>query len=147
MREKYLQQVSYSVSFYVEPFVAQLLKIMLKRIFSFRLLSFLLALVIGICFVSIPLKSSWFHQEEPRFYGVNPALKFFTLAEGKTKLRREVRYAKPTAYQNTGRVVMLDMVSTDKFFAVVYWDATPEDGKPGVRHYSKDGYEKLVKEE
>ncbi len=119
---------------------------MLKKILPFRLLPFLFALAIGVCFVSIPLKYSWFLQEKPRFYGINPAEKFFTLVEGKTKLHREVQYAKTTAYQNTGRVVMLDMVSTDKFFAVVYWDAAPEDGKPGVRLYSKDRYEEVVKE-
>lgn len=62
-------------------------------------------------------------------------------------MRREVRNAQPTAYRNTGRVVMLDMVDSGRFFAVVYWDATPEEGKPGVRHYSKDRYQKYVVED
>lgn len=107
--------------------------------------------MIGVCFVSIsPLNSwvnSWLHRDCARFGGINPTERFFTLAEAKEKLGREVHYAQTTAYQSTGRVVMWDMVSQDKFFAVVYWDACPDTGKPGVRHYSKDTYENRVSEE
>lgn len=85
---------------------------------------------------------------KPRFGGINPAERFFPLEEARTKLHREVRYAKATPYQNTGRVVGVDLVEADKWFAIVYWDATPDNyGKPGIRRYSKDSYEQFVAED
>lgn len=91
---------------------------------------------------------SWFHHECPRFGGINPSERFFTLAEGKEKLGRRVQYAQPTSFpQNSGRVISLDLIIADKFFVDIYWDATPHEGTSGLRWYSRDDYEKYIIED
>jgi hypothetical protein len=113
-----------------------------------RLASFTLACVVGVGATFLLSARSWFDHECPRFEGINPSERFFTLAEGKEKLGRRVHYAQPTAYpQNSGHVVSLDMVVSDKFFIVIYWDATPHEGTSGLRWYSRDDYERNIVEE
>ena len=113
-----------------------------------RLASFTLACVIGVGMTFLSSARSWFQHECPRFEGINPSERFFTLAEGKERLGRRVRYAHPTAYpQNSGRVVSLDMIVSDKFFIVIYWDATPHEGASGLRWYSRDNYERNIIED
>jgi hypothetical protein len=113
-----------------------------------RLASFALACMVGVG-VTFLSSARWrFQHECPRFEGINPSERFFTLAEGKERLGRRVRYAHPTPYpQNSGRVISLDMIVSDKFFIVIYWDATPHEGTSGLRWYSRDDYERNIVEE
>ncbi len=43
--------------------------------------------------------------------------------------------------QNSGRAVSLDLVETNKFFVIVYWDLSPEGDSYALRYYSQDAYE------
>ena|ERR1041384_8187853 len=116
-----------------------------------RLAAFTLACAIGVGLTTLSTAHSWFqHQYHqcPRFAGINPTERFFTLAEGKEKLGRRVHYAHPAPYpQNSGRVVSLDMIISDKFYVIIYWDVTPHEGTSGLRWYSRDDYERNLIEE
>jgi hypothetical protein len=131
---------------------------MCKAIHPFSLISFLLALCVGVS--SFLLLSQAEHRLElpeypfvqrefscldsvPRIGKPSPSERFFTVDELKAKIGQEVRYAKPDFHKNTGRVISLGCVESGKVFAIVYWDAA-EDGKPAFRTLSKTYYEKLV---
>lgn len=114
----------------------------------YRLVSFTIGftLAVGSAFL-LPVQTH-FHHECPRFEGIDPSERFYTLEEGKRLLGRRVRYARASQYpKNAGRVASLDMIISDKFFVVVYWDVAPDDGKPGLRWYSRDAYEQYLIEE
>lgn len=114
----------------------------------YRLASFIIGftLALGAVFL-VPERTHIYHQC-PRYEGIDPKERFYTFEEGKRLLGRRVRYAHPSQYpDNRGRVATLDMIISDKFFVVVDWDAAPEDGKPALRWYSRDTYERNLVEQ
>lgn len=114
----------------------------------YRLLSFTIGFIIAVGLTFLLPAHTHFYHECPRFEGINPSERFYTLEEGKRLLGRRVRYARASQHpQNAGRVASLDMIISDKFFVVVYWDITPDDGNPGLRWYSRDAYERDLIEE
>ncbi len=112
-----------------------------------RVVTFFLcfALGVGINFLpSIRLSSP---HECARFY-VRPGERFFTLDEGKKLLGRRVHWVKPSPYpNNTGRVVLIDMVVSDKFYVVVDWDISPDKGEHRLAWFNRDEYEKMIAED
>jgi len=105
-----------------------------------RLFVFLLALSLGLIAASGPNEHTC-----PRFGGIDPNERFFTLAEGKQLLGARVRYSPLSAFpDNKGRIAALDLIETDRFFIIVDWEITPDNGGPGLRWYSKDGYDRLL---
>ncbi len=109
---------------------------------------FAITCAIGIAVTSLPSTESWFHHECQRWGDIDPSRRFYTLAEGQEIMGRRVRSADPSSFpNNVGRAVSLDMVEKDKFFVVIYWDVTPENGKYGLRYYDRDYYESNLIEE
>ena len=114
----------------------------------YRLVSFTIGFIIAVGATFLLPARTHFYHECPRFEGINPSERFYTLEEGKRLLGHHVRYARACQHpQNTGRVASLDMIISDKFFVVVDWDIAPDDGKPGLRWYSRDSYERDLIEE
>jgi hypothetical protein len=119
---------------------------MCKYIYSMPALVFLFALSIGIGAAYVADSGGDECKNYQRYGGIEPGRRFFSMQEARAKVRREVRYAKPTQYRSRGRVISIDMVDAERFFAIVYWDESPEDGKPALRYYDKETYELLVEE-
>jgi hypothetical protein len=114
----------------------------------YRLVSFTIGFTLAVSATFLLPAHTHFNHECPRFEGIDPSERFYTLEEGKRLLGRHVRYARASQYsQNAGRVASLDMIVSDKFFVVVDWDIAPDDGKPGLRWYSRDVYERDLIEE
>jgi len=111
---------------------------------------FTITCAIGTAVTSLPVTESWFPHHCPRWGDIDPSRRFYTLAEGReiTKRRVRVRSAEPSSFPNNiGRVVSLDMIEPDKFFVVVYWEVSPDDGEYSLRYYDRDYYENNLIEE
>ncbi len=101
---------------------------------------FLLTLSLGIFAVGLLSSDDSAPHQCPRF-DIDNSRQFFTLEEGLEIKGQKIKYAKPAAFpDNAGRIAGLDFIEQDKFFIIVDWDATPEDGSQGLRWYDKDFY-------
>lgn len=114
----------------------------------FRIGIFFITCVIGITATSSASLENWRHHECPRFGNIDPSERFFTFTEGKEKIGRIVHSKQSDSFpQNSGRAVSVDLVETNKFFVVVYWETSPEGDQHVLRYYSRDAYESILAEE
>lgn len=105
---------------------------------------FAAAMFSGTTLVSV-LSGNRVPHQCPRWGGIDPSRRFFTLNEGLQLRGQPVKYAKPARFENnSGRIAGIDLVVSGKFFIIVDWDVAPETGEPDLRWYDKDYYEEYL---
>lgn len=86
---------------------------------------------------------NYVHQNCARFGEREVKQPNFTLKEALELRKKNVISRNPNfKYNQIGRVIFVDMIAPDKFFAVIYWGNGAEDENSDIRWIDKTWFEK-----
>ena len=106
---------------------------------TLKFIVFLLTFTVGFSSFQLVSPTASKNHQCPRYAGIDPAERYFTLEEGKRMIGKKVKFIRQANFpENNGRIAGLDLIDNDKFFAIVDWNITPDTGIEGLRWYSKD---------